>query len=69
MSVALRFYQSEESRFTRVAGLYQALLGRAPDPDGQAYWARRILRDGDLVLAADLAASPEYFDRAQVRFD
>lgn len=45
-----------------------ALLGRAPDSGGLAYWASQIGTEGDLVLAANLAASPEYFDRAQTRF-
>ena len=44
-----------------------ALLGRAPDSGGLAYWASRIGTEGDLVLAANLAASPEYVDRAQIR--
>lgn len=66
--VAGRFYQSIESRRTRVSRLYQALLGRAPDADGRAYWAGRILAEGDLALAANLAASTEYATRARIRY-
>jgi hypothetical protein len=43
-------------------------LGRNPDPGGLTYWTGRILNDGDLALAANLAGSAEYFNRAQSRF-
>ncbi|HEU5084410.1 MAG TPA: DUF4214 domain-containing protein [Acidimicrobiales bacterium] len=66
--VALSFYQSLESRMTRVSGLYQALLGRDPDRGGQAHWAG-VLADGrDLRLATFLASSDEYLQRARTRF-
>ena len=66
--VSLAFYQSLESRLTRVTGLYEALLGRVPDARGRAHWAE-VLRDGqDLRLATFLASSGEYFGRAGVRF-
>jgi hypothetical protein len=66
--VALAFYQSLESRQTRVTGLYQALLGRDPDPGGRAHWAS-VLADGhDLRLSVNLATSDEYASRATRRF-
>jgi len=65
---ALAFYQSLESRLTRVTGLYQALLGRDPDVAGRAHWAG-VLADGhDLRLSVDLATSDEYWGRASRRF-
>ena len=67
-SVAYQLYQSNESRHTRVAALYQALLGRATDTPGADYWAAVIERAGDIALASDLAASHEYYQRAQARF-
>ncbi len=67
-TVALAFYQSLESRLTRVDGLYDQLLGRVPDAGGRAHWAG-VLQDGqDLRLATFLASSGEYFGRAGVRF-
>jgi hypothetical protein len=64
---ALSFYQSLESRLTRVTGLYQALLGRDPDPAGRQHWAG-VLADGhDLRLAVNLATSDEYYARAASR--
>lgn len=67
-SVALRLYQSPESRRARVTRLYEDLLGRTPDPAGRVYWADQILTKGDLALAVDLASSSEYMRHAQVRF-
>jgi len=65
---ALAFYQSLESRLTRVTGLYQALLGRDPDRAGRSHWAG-VLADGqDLRLAVNLASSDEYYARAAERF-
>lgn len=63
-SVALRFYQSDESRRARVQALYAALLGRGSDVSGEDYWAEILLNGDDLALAASLAASDEYFDNA-----
>lgn len=67
-SVARRFFQSPESARNRVRGLYQALLGRAPDPSGLAHWSARVVIDGDLALAVNLAASNEYRTKAATRF-
>ncbi len=66
--VAYAFYQSPESAAKRVTDLYQLLLGRTPDPDGLQFWAGRVVTDGDLALAASLAGSDEYYQRAQRRF-
>jgi len=65
VTVAGGFYASVESRLGRVAALYQTLLGRAPDAAGQSYWADQLLRVDDIVLAAFLGASDEFFNRAQ----
>lgn len=67
-SVAAQFFQSSESRNTRVNNLYLQLLGRPGDPGGIAYWSERILSEGDITLAVFLAASDEYSARAQARF-
>jgi hypothetical protein len=67
-TVALAFYQSLESRLTRVDGLYDQLLGRLADAGGRAHWAG-VLQDGqDVRLASFLASSGEYFGRAGARF-
>ena len=67
-NVALRFYQSGESRVARVQALYQALLGRSASTADASYWSSRILTQGDLALASTLASMQEYFDRSQTRF-
>lgn len=58
------FYQSIESRSSRVRSLYRAILGRSPDSAGGAYWAEELRSLGDVKLAAFLAASREFYDRA-----
>lgn len=63
-SVALRFYQSDESRRARVQRLYGDLLDRGTDQGGETFWAGVLANGDDLALAANLAASDEYFDRA-----
>ncbi len=63
--VADSFYRSIESRRDRVRGLYRALLGRNPDPGGWAYWAEQLLSPDDVRLAEFLAASDEFYLRAQ----
>jgi hypothetical protein len=66
--VALAFYQSLESRWTRVDGLYAALLGRTPDRGGRSHWANVLTNGRDLELATFLAASDEYLSRSVTRF-
>ncbi len=63
--VAAGFYASPESREGRVTGLYRQVLGRDPDAGGLAYWSQQLLSKDDVSLAAELAASDEYFRRAQ----
>jgi hypothetical protein len=67
-ALALLLFQSEEHRRARVTRLYGLLLGRAPDPGGLAYWTGALLHRDDIELAALLAASDEYVERAQHRF-
>ncbi len=62
--VAAEFYASIESRTDRVDGLFRQILGRAPDPGGRDYWTRQLLTLGDVALAANLAASEEYYRNA-----
>ena len=66
--VAFALYQSSESRHDRVAVLYQDLLGRVPDGAGWDYWSDVVLHHGDLKVAAVLAASDEYYQRAFDRY-
>lgn len=66
-SVALRFYQSDESRRARVQALYGELLGRGTDQGGEDFWSAVLANGDDLALAANLAASDEYFSKAQSR--
>ena len=66
--VAFAFYQSPESAHTRVKALYGTLLGRGPDVAGGNYWAGRVVSSGDLVLAANLAESAEYYGDAWDRY-
>ena len=61
-------YQSLESRLKRVDALYQALLGRGPDPTGWPFWAEVVRSTGDITLAVSLANSEEYWLRAKARY-
>ncbi len=61
--VASQFYASTESRRDRVTALYQQILGRNPEPAGLEHWKQQLLTIGDIVLAAELAASDEYYLR------
>lgn len=63
--VAAGFYASPESREGRVAAMYTQVLGRGPDGGGLVFWAGQLLTRDDVALAAELAASDEYFRRAQ----
>lgn len=67
-NVARRFYQTRESGGFRVKALYDFLLDRAPSASDVSYWTPVVLRRGDLTLAVQLAASPEYAARAVGRF-
>lgn len=63
-AVAFDFYQSFESRQSRVTDLYLTLLDRHPDPAGRDYWAGVLLSGNDLDLASLLASSDEYVARS-----
>lgn len=47
--------------------LYVDTLGRPADAAGKGYWTDRVLTLGDLSLATNLGASPEYYQLAQSR--
>lgn len=59
--VAAAFYSSTESRSRRVTALYQRVLGRGPDEAGSAYWVQRLGEVDDVILAAELAVSDEFY--------
>jgi hypothetical protein len=61
--VAAGFYASVESRRGRVRALYKDVLGREPDEAGLEYWTGRLVHVDDILLAAELAASDELYDR------
>ena len=67
-AVAFAFYQSQETLQVRIDALYQKLLGRRAEPGGLASWSPFVRDQGDLVLAAAIAASDEYSNRASSRF-
>ncbi len=58
------FYASIESRLGRVRDLYRDILLRDPDPSGHTYWAGQLLTLDDIVLAALLASSDEFYVRS-----
>lgn len=57
-------YRTLESRLQRVDDLYRSILGRAADAAGRRYWADTLLAHDDVRLAAFLAGSDEFFQRA-----
>ena len=61
---AANFYASIESRLDRVGTLYMEILNRRPDAGGHAYWAKQLLSLGDVVLAAELGSSYEFYLRS-----
>ena len=63
--LAAGFYGSPESLANRIDDLYRELLGRPAEPGGIRSWSPVVQVQGDLVLAAALAGSLEYFQRAQ----
>jgi len=66
LAVATGFYQSPEKLGLRVKGLYNDLLHRDPeDQSAYDFWDPVVRDYGDLRLAGDLAASAEYYDKAQ----
>jgi hypothetical protein len=63
--LAYGFYQSPETLSVRVNSLYVRFLGRNGEPAGVANWVPFVASEGDLVLAAAIAGSQEYLNRAQ----
>lgn len=57
-------YATLESRLQRVDDLYRSILGRTADAGGRRYWADALLAHDDVRLAAFLAGSDEFFQRA-----
>jgi SpoIID/LytB domain protein len=57
--VAAGFYQSLESRRDRAVVLHLETRGEAPSEPARAILAERLLSADDLVVAAEIAASPE----------
>jgi hypothetical protein len=66
--IALGFYQSREKLAARIQALYGQLLGRTAEPGGVSGWTPVVAARGDLVLAASIAGSTEYWNRARTRF-
>ncbi|MEM7323121.1 MAG: DUF4214 domain-containing protein [Actinomycetota bacterium] len=62
--VANGFYASVESRRDRAAALYQRILGTPPADEVRDYWADKLLAVGDAGVAAELAATSDYYDLA-----
>ena len=57
-------YRTLESRLQRVDELYRSILRRDADAAGRRYWADTLLAHDDVRLAAFLAGSDEFFQRA-----
>lgn len=63
LQVAYLFYQSQETLTLRVNQLYVKFLARSADPAGVSTWVPWVRERGDLVLAAMLVTSAEYYAR------
>lgn len=63
-SIVRGFYGSIESRTKRVEHLYRVVLNRGVDPAGKKHWSTKLIWMDDIRLAADLAASQEFFNKA-----
>ena len=59
--IAQELFLSYESNARRVDVLYADLLGRGPDAGGRDHWANYLASGDDIILAALLAGSAEYF--------
>jgi hypothetical protein len=64
--VAFRFFQSDDMVRLRINNLYSTLPSRRADVEGLSYWTPFLRRQGDLVLASELASSNDYFNRTFV---
>lgn len=60
-------YQSGETLGVRIEALYSRLLQRAPEAGAVGNWSPFVSNQGDLVLAAAIAGSDEYYGLAQRR--
>ena len=65
MAVAWSFYDSLESRQTRVENTFGQMFARRPDPGGLAYWSGQLQVHDDIVLASRLAQSDEFHRRSR----
>ncbi len=63
--VAAGFVGSLENRRTRIDSLFTDLLGRQPDLGARDFYADRLLLVDDIELAAELAVTDEFYNRAQ----
>lgn len=64
VEVVAAFWDSLELRQDRVRATYLAVLGRRPDQGGLRFWTEELLRYDEVRLAAELAASDEFFAAA-----
>lgn len=62
--VAAAFLRSSEYRRKRATELFVDILGREPESDAVVYWAQRLGQTDDGNVAAELAASDEFFQRS-----
>lgn len=62
-TLAFGFYQAQETVQVRIDRLYRTLLGRPADDGAIRSWSGFVRDNGDLSLAAALAASNEYYQR------
>lgn len=60
--------RSDEAGLRRLNGYYQRFFSRDVDPSGVASWLPLMAERGDFTLPAILGSSPEYWQRAQVRY-
>ncbi len=66
-ALARSLYGSPEALRRRVDEAYRASVGRPADPSGLASWPASVQQDGDTLLAASLASTAEFWERAQKR--
>ena len=59
--VANGFYASLESRRERAIRIHRDVMGFEPEPEDRDRWADRLLVVGDAGVAAELAASTEFY--------
>ena len=62
--VAHSFYASIESRRDRSRALHQRIMGAAPSDEDAEEWAERLLAAGDVAVAAEMAASYDFYQQS-----